>query len=267
MASENQTGVASGFRPYVFLFLLFLFALTYIHQKRFDAPTPVSRLNLMHALMHGTFRIDAYHRNTPDKAVLDGHYYSDKAPGTVTLAFPAFAATAVLLELGGVSLDSELGWLATSWVASAASNGLPAALGGLALFAWLSRRVEPRWAFVTTLAIFLGAAPLPYATMMFSHALVVGLLAVAIWAIAKTASSPRPSPPSDGGEGDGQTEKVRQSSQVSECAGAGARDFRFRYDALAGFACGLALASEYTAGIIVVALFLWLISHGWRRGA
>ena len=38
-----------------------------------------------------------------------------------------------------------------------------------------------RDALVTTLAVFLGAAALPYATMMFSHSLVVGLMAIAIW--------------------------------------------------------------------------------------
>jgi hypothetical protein len=34
---------------------------------------------------------------------------------------------------------------------------------------------------------------------------------------------------------------------------------------LAGFACGWALASEYTAGLVIVGLFCWLVSQGWRR--
>ena len=71
------------------LFALLLFACVYVHQNRFNSATPVSRLDLLHALVtEGTFRIDAYHQNTPDKAIHGGHFYSDKAPGTVVLAFP-----------------------------------------------------------------------------------------------------------------------------------------------------------------------------------
>lgn len=39
---------------------------------------------------------------------------------------------------------------------------------------------------------------------------------------------------------------------------------RNRWELLAGFVCGWAVASEYTAGIVVVGLFLWLVSHGWH---
>ena len=38
-----------------------------------------------------------------------------------------------------------------------------------------------------------------------------------------------------------------------------------RCELLAGFACGWALASEYSAGLIVIGLALWLGSSGWRR--
>lgn len=49
---------------------LLFFSMPYVHQKEFDAPTPVSRLDLLHALaVYGTFEIDTYHTNTPDKAL------------------------------------------------------------------------------------------------------------------------------------------------------------------------------------------------------
>jgi hypothetical protein len=38
-----------------------------------------------------------------------------------------------------------------------------------------------------------------------------------------------------------------------------------RWDLLAGFAFGWALASEYTAGIVLAGLLLWVASQGWRR--
>ncbi|MBE0540238.1 MAG: hypothetical protein IH623_02530 [Verrucomicrobia bacterium] len=224
-------------------FALLLFCMTYAHQKKFDGPTPVSRLDLLHSLLiQRTVNIDAYHKNTPDKAVFQGSYYSDKAPGTAALALVPFATAAGILWAAGVSLDSSLGWLFSSWVACAGSIGLITAFGGVALFAWLSKHVSPSWALVTTLAVFLGAAPLPYATMMFSHALVVGLLAIAVWAIHKNAE---------------------YGMRSAECKLGERRMIRRfkanRWSLLAGHACGWALASEYSSGLVVVGLFVWFV--------
>jgi hypothetical protein len=194
----------------------------------------------LHAIIvHRALNIDAYHENTLDKATCCTHYYSDKAPGTVALALPAFAAGAIALKALGIELDSDQGWLYSSWIASVGSIGIATALGAYLLFLWLSMYVTSKNALVTTLGLFLGAAPLPYATMMFSHALVIGLLASAIWVIEAS--------PGNG---------VR----VAAC---GIR--RNFPDALAGFACGWALASEYTAGIVVVGLSFWLVSRDWHR--
>lgn len=47
------------------------------HQSPTNAPTAVSRLDLLQSIVQrGTFSIDHYHTNTPDKAVFEGHYYS-----------------------------------------------------------------------------------------------------------------------------------------------------------------------------------------------
>jgi len=224
------------------IFALFLFASTYAHQPVSNCPTPLSRLDLLHALAAGRVSIDAY-RNTTDVAEFGGHYYSDKAPATVTLALPIFAASALVLGLSGVGLDSDSGWLVSSWVACAGSIAIITALGARLLFAWLSKQVKPSSALVTTLAIFLGAAPLPYATMMFSHALVVGLVAVALWAMAR------------------QQECGVRSAERGWKQWAAAN----RWDLLAGFTCGWALASEYTAGIVVAGLLFWLAAGRWRR--
>jgi hypothetical protein len=159
------------------------------------------------------------------------------------LALGPFSLAAGVMNAAQIGLDSSQGWLFTSWGACAGSIGIITAWGGAALFAWLCRHVPPRSAPVTTLALFLGAAPLPYATMMLSHALVVGLLSIAIWAIAR-----------QGGCG---TEHIGP--------GMGHRLSAHRWDLLAGFACGWALASEYTAGIVLAGLLLWLASQGWRR--
>jgi hypothetical protein len=217
---------------------------SFCHQRGFTIPTAVSRLDLLHALIsRRTLKIDRYQANTPDKSWKNGHFYSDKAPGTVVLALPSFYAAAVFLRLVGVSPESEVGWLATSWVASAASNGLLAACGAAAAFAWLQRWVSSRSALLSTLAIFLGAAPLPYATMMFSHTLVVGLIAIALWAVVS------------------QADREVWSVQCGFRAWVKAN----RWNLLAGHAYGWALASEYTAGLAVLGLFVFLFLRSWRR--
>lgn len=230
--------------PCLALLAVLFLCVSYSHQRRFNSPTPASRLALLHALLvQRTVSIDAYHKNTPDKAVFKRSYYSDKAPGTVALALVPFAVAAGLLWIAGVGLDSESGWLFSSWVACAGSIGIITALGGVALFTWLSRLVPPRWALITTLALFLGAAPLPYSTMMFSHALVVGLLVVAVWAIHRNA------------------ECEMQNSERGPEERRVVRWFRAnRWALLAGHACGWALASEYSSGLVVVGLFVWMLS-------
>jgi prepilin-type N-terminal cleavage/methylation domain-containing protein/prepilin-type processing-associated H-X9-DG protein len=230
-------------KVFLSLFALLFFSVAYPHQKWFDAPTPVSRLDLLHALVvQRAVDIAAYHPNTSDKAVFEDRYYSDKAPGTAALALVSFMAAAIILWFAGVSLDSSLGWLLSSWVACAGSIGIITAVGGTALFAWLWKYVRARSALLTTLALFLGAAPLPYATMMFSHALVVGLLAIAIWAIEK--------------------QKLVISDLLSVRVSSKACSWvkRNRWSLLAGHASGWVLASEYSAGLIVAGLFVWLVS-------
>src|SRR4029078_8754745 len=51
-----------------------------------------SRFDLTRAVVEqGTLSIDAFQENTGDKALRDGHWYTDKAPGLSLLAVPAYA--------------------------------------------------------------------------------------------------------------------------------------------------------------------------------
>lgn len=210
------------------LFLLLVFAFGYTHQRKYDSPTPMSRLALLRAIVEdGSVCIDRNHLLTPDKAMLDGHYYSDKAPGTAALALGPYLVGTHGMQTFGVPIDSKPGRLFSSWFACFWALGVPAALGATALFSWLRRFVTERIALLTTLACFLGAAPLPYTTMLFNHSLVVALLCLAIW-----------------------SKGLLHDARLGR-----GRVF------LAGLCLGLALACEYTAGIVVVALFLFMIQR------
>ena len=66
------------------------------------------RIAELHAIvMKHTFQIDAYHELTGDKAYIDGHYYSEKAPAMVVFALPAFAATVSIQRALGIDPDAQ----------------------------------------------------------------------------------------------------------------------------------------------------------------
>jgi hypothetical protein len=231
-------------------------ALGSIHQERFAGPTPASRLDLMFAIVrHGTLAIDDFHENTPDKAWHAGHYYSDKAPGTVALALPGFWLAHGLVPRAGPDPTGRTMWLAGSWAACVSSQVLPAALGGCLLWIWLRRFVRARAAWVAVVALWLGSLPLPYATMLFSHAQVIGLISVALWALALFED---PIPRRSGDRLMLQPEGGGMTTGPSPVP-------RWR-QGLAGGCLGLTLASEYTAGLVVAALGV-LVFWKRRRGS
>lgn len=169
------------------------------------------------------------------------------------IAAPSFAFATWCMNLSDISPESGTGWLFSSWVCCVSSLGSAIALGGVAMYAWLSKwATAAKSVLVTVFAIITGAAPLPYSTMLFSHSLVFGCICIAIWALSKSggiflerALSPRPGPLPQG-EAGAEPRKERRGL------------------VLAGFACGWALASEYTAGLIVLGIFVMVLLSGWR---
>src|SRR4051812_40886065 len=84
------------------------------HVNLFGGWNQLSRaLPLLSVVEEGTLRIDTRHELTGDKAVIDGHYYSDKAPGTTLLALPVYALVRITLagsryaEQGAVAYSSH----------------------------------------------------------------------------------------------------------------------------------------------------------------
>jgi hypothetical protein len=207
--------------PYRLLFVFLL--LPYVYFNHSDGWNQSSRLAELHAVvLQHSFRIDPYEARTGDKALIGGHYYSEKAPAIALLAMPAFALTAWTQKLMGVDPESEAARRVSDWTATAGSIGVLAAAGGVAFFALLRRRVGEWVALLSTMALFLGSVSFPYATTLFSHAGTAALLTVALWAVL----------------GDGQAARRR---------------------AYAGGICaGLAFASEYPAVIPVAVLFCYL---------
>src|SRR5919197_3737405 len=82
-----------------------------------------SRFDLVRAILEQhTLRIDSYHSNTEDKALFQGHYYSDKAPGVVLLGVPAVMAVRTFLRRwAGLDPLSPRGLVAESYLVTVLS--------------------------------------------------------------------------------------------------------------------------------------------------
>ena len=207
--------------PYWLLFILLL--LPYVYFNHSDGWNQGSRLAELHAVvLKHSLMIDAYHDMTGDKALVAGHYYSEKAPAIALIALPAFAMTAWIQQQMGIDPDSEPARHVSNWTATAGSIGILVAGGGVAFFALLRRRVGDRVALGSTCALFLGSLIFPYATALFAHAGTVALLTVALWAVLDRGST------------------ARQRAYAG------------------GICAGLAIASEYPAVIPVAGLFGYL---------
>ena len=217
---------------YALVFLALFVPYSYFNHS--DGWNQNLRLAELHAVViQHTLTIDAYHHRTGDKALINGHYYSEKAPLGAVIALPSFAATVMVERWFGVDPDSPLGWRISEWTATAASAGLIAALGGVAFFALLLRRFDRFTAVVGTALLFLGSLTWPYATSLFSHGATVGLLAIALWASLGRSLPNR--------------------------------------DYIAGLAAGCSVASEYPGVIPCAVIGLYLGSTSlprmWRFGA
>lgn len=178
---------------------------------------------LVRGLSDGTARIDESRWMTGDVALVDGHYYSTKAPGLALASLPAYQA----LETGGAVDAIERGSSRTEaatlviWLLSLLTVVLPAAL-----LVWLVTRtaesLEPGFGLAAGAALGLGTLVLPFATVYFSHVL-AALLGFAAFSLLA---------------GGGRTARSRAAA--------------------AGLAAGLAITTEYTLGIVAAALLVYV---------
>lgn len=184
-------------RTALVLFALTLLTYVYVFPRWAD-PNQDSRLKMVVAVVDdGTFQIDRYLGTTVDYAKVNGHYYSDKAPGVAFLGMPVYAAlrrlpgmdalTARLensaafqgtLRADGSGVNAQKVRFALAQVAIAAVVGaFPSAVLVALLYLWLARLTESRW---PRLAVALGYGLLTpafaYANTLYGHQLAAALL-------------------------------------------------------------------------------------------
>jgi hypothetical protein len=127
-----------------------------------------SRYDLVRAIVEdGTTRIDRFEQNTGDKAFYDGHFYSDKPPGSALIGVPVYALlTTVSQATTGGPPDPATAVQALAFV----EGGVFTALLVLLLLRFLRPAVGDAWALVVSIGYGLGSIAFPFATMFFGHA-------------------------------------------------------------------------------------------------
>ncbi len=140
-----------------------------------------SRYDLVRAIVDDrTTRIDPYHQNTGDKALYDGHYYSDKAPGTSILGVPVYL---LLKAASGVAGSGQPASVRAIAALAFAVSGLPTVLLVLLLLRFLRPQVGEWWALTIAAGYGLGSLAFPFATMLFGHAAAAAFLFAAFYVL------------------------------------------------------------------------------------
>ncbi len=149
-----------------------------------SAPNERTRLYLAVALVdEGTLQVDTQLKRFGrvfDLAQHDGHYFTDKAPGSSFLAAPIYALARIAHEPTDFRVE-ELVNLVRTWLM------LPMGLLGFLLLRALLRRLHTvDWAIdVASLGFALGTVAFHYGTAFYGHVLVSTLLLAALWFMAR----------------------------------------------------------------------------------
>jgi hypothetical protein len=219
-------------RRLLLLFAVLMFSYAYFYQG--GGWNQNSRFDLLRAILdQHTLRIDAYHSNTEDKALFNGRFYSDKAPGQVLLALPLVAISRPALRAIGVDPHSANGLIAQSYVATLFSSSLPMALAACTLY-WLASSVGfPRGAAFAAVSLGVATPLWAYSTLLLGRTL-AGACLLFSFAAAVSLHTTR-------------TREVAWGLAV-------------------GLAAGWATVTEYPAAPAAAVLALFALTQVWPRG-
>ncbi len=168
--------------------LLVLVSCAYFHGGA--AGNQNARLDAIFSFVEtGSFRIDRFLPapergiNTNDWSSAGGHYYANKAPGSILIGSVAYAALYRLQTWTGASPEAPLPSIFNSYLINVATSGLWIALAALLFFRMLRRSVDGPTACFLTLGLFLGTGLFPYATQLWGHVTAAAFLVIGMYAL------------------------------------------------------------------------------------
>ncbi len=147
--------------------LAFAFAFV-VHQS---GPNQAAHFALVRALASGSAEIDPH--ETIDAAYVDGRFYAAKAPGLAMFTLPWYGALRAV-GLQSAPLDTDPGYTRRVWELNLFGALLPAVVL-LLLVVVAVERVCPGYGAATAVLLGAGTMLLPFATLLFDHALAAAL--------------------------------------------------------------------------------------------
>ena len=210
------------------LLVFVLLAIIYGYYYQDPLANGNSRLDLTFAIVQqGRLTIDSYYNQdgtqTIDRAVVNGHSYSDKAIGTSLFAAIFYAPLYLLMKLTG----HQLSLLHIKYILTVLVVAIPSAFAGSLVYVMCETLSGSRLrAYLATLAVALGTMALPFSAIFFGHQLAAALLFIAFFLIFNLKLKP----------------DLRQKPA---------------YLFLIGFLLGAAFLTEYTTAVIILTLALY----------
>jgi len=150
---------------------LALFAAIFVAYAYFFIPNVGSnvtaRLAMIYSIVdHGTLNIDNYFHQTHDRSYYEGHWYSDKAPGSSFIGVPVYLVTSAVTRLLGLSPEQET----FHYLIRLLTLSLLSALMGLALYRLCAEMTGDERAARLAVAPYALATPaVIYSVAYYSH--------------------------------------------------------------------------------------------------
>lgn len=150
-----------------------------------------ARLNAIFAFVEpgtpysGTFRIDGFLRdpaggiNTEDWTVAGGHYYANKAPGTILLGSLVYGALFYVQRWIGVDPGAPLVQVFNAYSLNLFLGPLWTAVGAVAFFRLIVVGTSTAAAALLSFALFLGTGLFPYSTQIWGHTTAAAFITLA----------------------------------------------------------------------------------------
>jgi hypothetical protein len=149
-----------------------LFSCSYFYGSR-DGWNQASRFDLVRAIVEQhRLSIDTYNENTSDKALWQGHFYSDKAPGLALSAVPVLQAVRVVLRAVHKDPSQAKSITAEMYLATIICVALPSAvMAGWLFMVALKLGASVNGAGFAAVTLGLATPFWCYATLFWGHAL------------------------------------------------------------------------------------------------
>ena len=169
-ANSGDMGGGGSARPWLiwaaWIGLVLVLSTLYLDYR--IMPNQSSRaIAVMSVVEHGELRVDRYHEITEDKALVRGHYYSDKAPLSSWATIPFYALWAPLVDHHPQDIRVKIAISVGAYVCGT----IPFLLGLLLTFRACRRNLASSRAALLVSLSFFGSFLFIYAGVYFGHML------------------------------------------------------------------------------------------------